>query len=71
MTVITNNEPVSLRGRSSECALLDDLLSAYASLHQRRAPKLDRLMPDAQPLIAASTTEPMPQSPVARSSAIR
>lgn len=28
MTVITNNEPVSLRGRSSECALLDDLLSA-------------------------------------------
>jgi DNA-binding CsgD family transcriptional regulator len=28
MTVITHNEPVSLRGRSRECALLDDLLSA-------------------------------------------
>ncbi len=28
MTVITNDEPVSLRGPSRECALLDDLLSA-------------------------------------------
>ncbi len=28
MTVVTSEEPVSLRGRSRECALLDDLLSA-------------------------------------------